>query len=120
MASDTDGHDGSKVSAPTSDEVRTVLTGMLENNKKIGRYFCGADLEEAVNRAYIRAAQAANNPSIREFVITIGGLREGLEEVPRSIHREAIDSFLADVRRYCSDAVCTQLTNRLSPAGMQA
>jgi hypothetical protein len=84
------------------------------------RFFCGADLEEAVNRAYLRCLREAvtNRPAGTDYAtltvkITGRHLCDSLEEVPRSVTEDAIDQFLEDVNRFCGISLASRLSKSL-------
>jgi energy-coupling factor transporter ATP-binding protein EcfA2 len=114
LASDPEGVNGPKIRTADAKDVRTVVAAALVENQELESHFCGADLEEAVNRAYNRVAQATENSATGEVIITVDALRSSLQDVPRSIHPDTIQDFLKDVGLYCSEAVYAKLAKRLS------
>jgi hypothetical protein len=103
------GDDGRlSVRVPTEQAIVDMVAPMIEENRRLGRFLCGADLEEAVNRAYLRCARRAfpdggwaREADNLDIVLTEEELRRSLEEVPRSVHRESAEPFLDDVKLYC-------------------
>jgi hypothetical protein len=90
---------------------------VCDQNARERRFFCGVDLEEAVNRAYLRrlrqiVTQQPPETNFAGLTVDITGkhLWDSLQEVPRSVTEEAVTQFLADVDRFCG----TSLANGLS------
>ena len=92
-----------------------------ENLVESGRFYCGADLEEAVNRAYL--AEPARNAmpdggwsqesGSVAIDLTEEDLARSLTEVPRSVQADAMQQFIADVDRFCDREVRESLSTRL-------
>jgi hypothetical protein len=100
--------------------VRGILQTVLEQNARERRFFCGADPEEAVNRAYLRrlreaVAKESRGADLSAVTVDITGrdLWDALQEVPRSVTRRAVARFLRDVDRFCGAALAKQLSESL-------
>jgi SpoVK/Ycf46/Vps4 family AAA+-type ATPase len=111
-----DAPNGFQVKCPGTEEVRLILSDLLAENSRRGHFFCGADLEDGVNRAYMVAAQAAESVNAPTVSIDADLLQRSLQEVPRSVRRTAIRRFVRDARKYCSDDVYSRLNERLRKA----
>jgi SpoVK/Ycf46/Vps4 family AAA+-type ATPase len=100
--------------------VHGILKTVYEKNVQEHRFFCGADLEEAVNRAYLRRLRetvdrqpAGADLAVVTVEITGKDLWDTLQEVPRSVTREAVARFLQDVDRFCGSSLAKQLSESL-------
>ncbi len=119
------GADGTAaVSVPDTGRVRAILEPLYAQGLAEGRFFCGADLEAAVNGAYIRSVQAAiptdgwAHGTVEDVILTEEVLAETLAAAPRSVQPDAVERFLSDVDRYCGRDVATPIRLRLSPAAV--
>jgi SpoVK/Ycf46/Vps4 family AAA+-type ATPase len=101
--------------------VRVVLEPLFARGLAERRFFCGADLEAAVNDEYVRSVRAAIpadgwlQGSSEDVVLTEEVLAESLAAGPRSVHPDSVERFLADVQRDCSRGVAAWIRARLSP-----
>jgi hypothetical protein len=100
-----------------------ILKSVCERNAQERRLFCGADLEEAVNRAYLRRLRetvtgqpAGTDWSAAIVKITGKDLYESLQEVPRSVSESSVKRFLRDVDRFCGSALKEQMSRSLYAA----
>ncbi len=99
--------------------VRAILEPLDNQGRSEGRFFCGADLEAAVNEAYIRSVRSAIptdgwvESSLDEVALTEEILAETLAASPRSVRSDAIERFLSDVDRYCSREAAATIRSRL-------
>ena len=114
-----------QVHVPERGCLEALIEPLYRQNLEEGRLFCGADLEGAVNRAYLRSARTAlgdaawNDASgITEFVLTREELTRSLIEAPRSIQTATLDQFIEDVRRFCDREVATSMSKRLRPTSV--
>ena len=112
-----------RVHVPERHALRPIIEPLYSENSNSGSLFCGADLEEAVNRAYLRRAQAAvpdggwsQDVGLVEIDLTEDDLARSLNEVPRSVSADAVAQFLDDVKRFCSRQIMESLTRRLRTA----
>jgi SpoVK/Ycf46/Vps4 family AAA+-type ATPase len=98
-----------RLTAPDETCVRDVLRPFFDQNHAAGSRFCGADLEEAVNQAYVdcaRAAEAsiddqASEQSALFIQLTGQDLVRSLNEVPMSVTADMMNDFSKDIARYC-------------------
>jgi hypothetical protein len=88
----TPGPDGRpNVRVPDDVRVRVILEPLYAQGLGDGRFFCGADLEAAVNTAYARSVRASvpedgwAQGSPGSVVVTEDALAESLAAVPRSV-----------------------------------
>jgi hypothetical protein len=115
------------VDVPAKEAVGRILTPFYAESANERRFFCGADLEEAVNRAYYRRlrqtisglAPGADYAAVR-VVITGQDLCEALKEVPRSVTAEAVGQFLEDVGRFCGKGLAEQISTAVFRDGQPA
>ena len=114
-----------RVQVLSSQAVRAILKGVWNENVGDGR-FCGADLEEAVNRAYTRRLREIIEdkkqlPGTDFATVTVDitgkDMRNSLQEVPRSVNSEAMEEFRKDVEKYCGASRAKKLFE--SPSGDQ-
>jgi SpoVK/Ycf46/Vps4 family AAA+-type ATPase len=105
---------------PNASALREMLEPLHEANILARRFFCGADLEAAVNETFVRCLQRAlpDETSLVEALtctidISTQELRTSLETCPRSIQKEAFDRFIQDVSRYCGQELASDMMRRL-------
>ncbi len=111
-----------RIHVPERGCIRAIIEPLYGENLKIGSFYCGADLEEAVNRSYLRSARRSlpeggwsQEPGIVEVQLTENDLSDSLREVPRSVQPEAVDRFMEDVNRYCDREIAALMSSRLRP-----
>jgi AAA+ superfamily predicted ATPase len=111
-----------KVRIPDKDRIEAIITPIYEQSLKEGRFYCGADLEEAVNSAYMRSARRAlpdggwsQQTAIEEVNVTDDELRMSLTNVPRSIQPDAVQQFRHDIGRYCDRETAGSISTFLDP-----
>jgi SpoVK/Ycf46/Vps4 family AAA+-type ATPase len=121
-AADEAGHRPAvRVSPPGA--TRPVLHPLYAQAREERRFFCGADLEEAVNRAYYRCLRETVSglpPGADYAAATVGigveDLARALGEVPRSVTGDAVTQFINDVQRYCGAGLARSLSGSISGA----
>jgi SpoVK/Ycf46/Vps4 family AAA+-type ATPase len=113
-----------RVQVPEAEELRSILRPLFAENAAEHRFFCGADLEEAVNRTYQRCLRAALGDDTwpEDYTrvnvnLTSEELTRSLRDVPRSVTEEAVEQFIMDIKRYCGSAVASQVGQRLGFEG---
>jgi hypothetical protein len=107
---------------PDRQNLRPIIAPLHSQNVHSGNLFCRADLEDAVNRAYLQSARTASpdggwgqQTEVVEVQLTEDELTRSLDEAPRSVSAEALDQFLNDVKRFCSRQTMESLSRRLRP-----
>jgi hypothetical protein len=107
-----------RVSVPEASTVRPILATLFAENARESRYYCGADLEEAVNRTYLRCLRqtlgATWPENYGDVIVNLTGdeLTRSLRDVPRSVTADAASKFIEDANRYCGPSVGIQLSQR--------
>ena len=107
------------VRVPDEARVRAILEPLYVQGLGEGRFFCGADLEAAVNGAYVRSVREALpsdgwvQGAIDDIVVSEDVLADSLSAAPRSIQGDSIDRFLSDVDRYCGGDLAATIARRL-------
>ena len=107
--SDVDNDYQPPVHVPKAEEVRSILEPMFADNQQIEAFYCGADLEEAVNRTYLRCLRAAGISRSDDYTkvavhLTKSELAQSLNSVPRSVRADAMQQFRDDQAKYCGQA----------------
>jgi hypothetical protein len=103
------------VEVPEAMPIHSVLEPLFAENVKEHRFFCGADLEEAINRTYQRCLRTTLGDVWCEdyanviVKITVDELGRSLKDVARSVTAEAVQQFVEDVKRFCGGAVANRL-----------
>jgi hypothetical protein len=112
---------------PTSEAIGRILMPFYEQAAKEERFFCGADLEEAVNLAYyrrLRQTVSSLSPGADYEAVSVNitgeDLWKALGEVPRSVTKAAVAHFLNDVKRFCGDSLAQQISAAVFQAGNAA
>jgi SpoVK/Ycf46/Vps4 family AAA+-type ATPase len=109
------------VRIPDESRVRAILEPLYAQGLGEGRFFCGADLEAAVNGAYVRSVREAlpadgwGQGGIEDVVVTVDVLADSLSAAPRSAQAESIEQFLSDIDRYCGGDLASTIARRLRP-----
>jgi DNA polymerase III delta prime subunit len=110
------------IRVPDKESLEAIIEPLYKENRERVRFYCGADLEEAVNRAYSRGAQRAwpdggwsQESAELEVHLTGDDLKWSLIEVPRSIQEDAVDQFLEDLNRFCGGQIAESISSRLRP-----
>ena len=111
-----------KIRVPDKDVLEAMIEPIYKENRDRAKYYCGADLEEAVNRAYLRGARRvlpdgrwSQESSIEEVHLTEEDLRKSLIEVPKSIQADAVEQFRQDLDRYCDGEIAESISKFLRP-----
>ena len=111
-----------KIHVPDKDGLEAIIEPLCRENRERAKFYCGADLEEAVNRAYSRGARRAwpdggwsQESAELEVHVTEDDLKRSLIEVPRSIQEDAVDQFLQDLNRFCGGQIAASISSRLRP-----
>lgn len=118
LANDDGRENHPRVEIPDSVTLRSVLEVVRSENLQELRCFCGADLEEAVNRTYQRCLRLAIGDSwpSDDRSITVNLTRDELlrsmRQVRHSVTEEALDQFIQDADRYCGGDVASRLSQR--------
>jgi hypothetical protein len=106
---------------PARDEVGQLLVPLLQRNREARHFFCGADLEGAVNEALQQSLQRdlpadAAQRHGEEFSVQLSAeaLRSALEAVPCSVSDESLDSFLQEVGRFCGPGLAAKLKHEFA------
>ncbi len=113
------------VRVPEVGRIRAILGPLFARERDEGRFFCGADLEAAVNAAYVRSVRQAfpadgwSEGAVEDVVVTEEALTGALAVAPRSVQTDSIERFLADVDRYCSREASEAISRRLRPSPCQ-
>lgn len=95
--------------------MRSLLEGAIVECKKEQRFYCGADLEEAVIQAYRRCCRNAmpdgwqKDREALTIVLTAEELDRSFREVRKSIDEPSLHEFLEDVGRFCGSAVARDM-----------
>ncbi len=101
--------------------VRAILEPLYSRVRGEGQRFYKADLEAAVNDAYIRSVSAAIpadgwvHGSFEDVVRTKEILAESLAVGPRPMQPDSVERFVNDIHRYCSRDAAASIRARLSP-----
>jgi MoxR-like ATPase len=118
-----EGYGAPDVTVPGAGELRSALTPLFESNIDELRFFCGADLEAAVNETFLQALQQvlpSNAPppvgSRVAVTLPVSMLASTLAAGPRSVDVEAVKSFLAEAQRHCGQGVADSLHYRFGGA----
>jgi SpoVK/Ycf46/Vps4 family AAA+-type ATPase len=97
-----------RITVPDHLAVKDILKPLFEEKSATQNRSCGADLEEVVNRAYLRSARRAvpDGESDREsetlsVCLTAEELGESLNEVPRSVTWNMMRRFHGEITKYC-------------------
>jgi hypothetical protein len=122
LADQSDANRKSQVRVPGQDRLTAIIEPLFEACREDSIFYCVADLEEAVNRAYSRSARRAwpdggwtqESPEL-EIHLTEDDLKRSLIEVPKSIRKDALDQFLEDLNRFCDREVAESISSRLRP-----
>jgi SpoVK/Ycf46/Vps4 family AAA+-type ATPase len=107
-----------RVQVPEAKHLRSILEPLFAENAREHRFFCGADLEEAVNRTYQRCVRQALGDAWPEDYthvnvnLTPVELTRSLKDVARSVTEEATEQFIKDVKRFCGSSIANQFFKR--------
>jgi SpoVK/Ycf46/Vps4 family AAA+-type ATPase len=111
LEADIDDENQPRVQVPSPEDVRLILEPLVARNRQNENFFCGADLEEAVNRTYLRCLRDALSGVSRSegyskvaVRLTKSELETSLTSVPRSVRADAMEQFGEDEARYCGGA----------------
>jgi hypothetical protein len=111
-----------RIQVPEYQRLQAIIEPLYVENLRAGRLYCGADLEEAVNRSYQRSARRAlpdggwsQELGPVHVHLTEEDLIRSLSDVPRSVHEDAVDQFVQDVVRYCDPEIAESISRRLCP-----
>jgi hypothetical protein len=111
-----------RIQVPERQRLQTIIEPLYVENLRVGRLYCGADLEEAVNRTYQRSARRAlpdggwnQGPGPVDIHLTEEDLVRSLKDVPRSVDEDAVNRFVEDVDRYCDREIAESISKRLCP-----
>lgn len=110
------------IELPHQDEIHSLMEPLFAENIVTGRFFCGADLEDAVSRTYQRCVRQALGDRWPEDYANITlrlsqvELARSLREVTRSITEDAFRRFMDDINRYCGSAEAAEVSNRFRAA----
>jgi hypothetical protein len=114
-----------KIRVPERDGLDAIIEPLYKENRANAKFYCGADLEDAVNRAYLQGARRSlpaggrtKESLIEEIHLTEDDLTRSLIEVPRSIQKDAVDQFLQDLNRFCDREIAESISNRLRPSSV--
>jgi SpoVK/Ycf46/Vps4 family AAA+-type ATPase len=94
--------------------LRSILEPFFAENAREHRFFCGADLEEAVNRTYQRCLrQVVGDAWPEDYArlnvnLTPEELTRSLKDVARSVIEEAFLQFITDVQRFSGSTIANQ------------
>ena len=109
-----------RVQVPEAIHLLPILKPLFAENAREHRFFCGADLEEAVNRTYQRCLRQVLGDTWPEDYarvnvnLTPEELTRSLKDVTRSVTKEACDQFIMDVKRFCGSTTANQVCKRFS------
>jgi hypothetical protein len=98
-----------QLAVPSESSVQDILRKAFGRSGDSDCHYRGADLEEAVNRAYLRCARAASNDDwVTESIplsvsVTEEELLRSLDDVPRSVTGSMMRRFRKDISRYCGE-----------------
>lgn len=104
---------------PSADEVQELVNEAMRGTAESGLY-CGADLEEVVNRTYrrlVREAKCSATGSPRsalDVTVTVAALRYTFERVRRSITSNSLEAFREDLELYAPQDYREQLLSSLT------
>lgn len=117
-------NDQPRVQGPEAEKLGSILKPLFAENAAERRFFCGSDLEAAVNRTYQRCLRAALGDDTwpEDYTrvnvnLTSEELTRSLRDVPRSVTEEAVEQFLMDIKHYCGNAVASQFEQGLGFEG---
>ena len=117
-------NDQPRIQVPEAEELGSILRPLFAENATERRFFCGADLEEAVNRTYQRCLRSAlgddtwpEDYTRVNVYLTSEELTHSLRDVPKSVREEAVEQFIMDIKRYCGSAMASQVEQRLGFEG---
>jgi hypothetical protein len=106
------------VQVPEPMQLRSILEPLFAESVGEHRFYCGADLEEAVNRTYQRClrqevgdAWPEDNAHVN-VNLTPEELTRSLKDVTRSVTAEAFEQFIGDVKRFCGGSIADQFFKR--------
>ena len=101
-----------QVQVISHDDVRSILDPLIAQNRQNGNFFCGADLEGAVQSTYFRCLREAVSGVSRSegyakvvVQLTKLALDRSLNIAPRSVRADAMEQFREDQARYCGGSV---------------
>jgi hypothetical protein len=121
----TDPQSKLKVDVPDRTCLESIVRPLYSENLERGKFFCGADLEAAVNQAYLRSAREAlpddgwtHDLEVVEIHLTEEDLTRSPAGIPRSVQKGAVDLFLEDVGQFCDRGIAESITRRLRPRGV--
>lgn len=110
-----------EIEIPQGSDLQETLAELSTEASSPRASFCGADLEEAVNRAYRSCCRLAHlgtggvlmteqqRPSI---CLTRDALAGSLQAVRRSVTDDALKQFLKEVRQNCGATVADEIASR--------
>lgn len=110
-----EGRTGMNIPDPCS--IKPLLEPLFLENIEEDRFFCGADLEEAVDRAYkrcVRKAMEGHRPEDYPRVLvslSLEELAQSLGEVPRSVTKAAFERFLSESDQYCGRKTASEFAH---------
>jgi hypothetical protein len=97
-----------KISVPDRPDVGRILKSVFDEKSTTQNRFCGADLEEAVNRAYLRCARRVvpdggwdHESEALAVCLSTEELGQVLNEVPMSVTENMMRRFMRDMTKYC-------------------
>jgi SpoVK/Ycf46/Vps4 family AAA+-type ATPase len=108
-----------RVEALAVGEVRSLLEAAIGECKQEQRFYCGADLEEAVIRTYRRCCRKAmpegwlKDREALTITLTAEELGRSFREVRKSIDEQSLHEFIKDVDRFCGSAVARDMRGGL-------
>lgn len=110
-----------RLALPERREVEQLLGPLFQRNREARHFFCGADLEGAVNEALHLSLQRdlpsdAAQRHGEEFNVQLSAevLRATLEAVPCSVSETSLESFMEEVARFCGSALASDLKHQFS------
>jgi len=105
------------VKIPSTEQVRSLITPLIEKNQGDNCHFCGADLEDAVNQTYSRClrrameSQGRDSGKLPSVKLTGDDLAKSFRSVRRSVSVEAMEQFKLAINRYCGGRDIEKLTD---------
>ncbi len=109
-----------RITIPNQEELCTAVNDAMGKNSTEANYYCGADIEEAVNRTYLRCLRQTMKGKewAEEFqnltvILSKEEIMRSLREVSKSVTSDALRQFLSDTNRFCGSQTHDEMKRRL-------
>lgn len=110
-----------RISVPEEPAIKSILIRLFEDRTTTQNRFCGADLEEAVNLAYLRCAKRAvpdggldHESEPLSVCLSLEELDQSLNEVPMSVTGNMMARFRNEIAKYCGRQATLSYASRRS------